>query len=60
MEEYDYNMSMDDYIRLPHTKQIQYVENILISLWDNGDIELIGFDKNNEPIFDLQDNKYYE
>lgn len=43
--------SMSDYLNMTEWEQIQRIESVMISLWDEGIIELVGFDEHNQPLF---------
>jgi len=41
---------------MPHDQQVEAVELILMDLWDDGVVDLIGFDSTNQPIFRIKEN----
>lgn len=45
---------MDDithFLELTHEEQIDYIEDILMEMWEEGLVDLVGFDENNQPLF---------
>jgi hypothetical protein len=50
------NITMQDFLNMPHDQQVEAVELILMDLWDDGVVDLIGFDSTNQPIFRIKEN----
>ena len=45
------DLSVEQYLSLSKTEQIKAIESILEEMWDEGLVELVGFDQFNEPLF---------
>jgi hypothetical protein len=46
----------NDYLNLSKREQLNVIEDILLDLWESGQVELVGFDENNEPLFRVLTN----
>jgi hypothetical protein len=46
----------NDYLNLSKREQLNVIEDILLDLWESNQVELVGFDENNEPLFRVLTN----
>jgi hypothetical protein len=44
-------MTMEEYLNLSPQDQIRAVEQIMIELWEEGLLDLVGFDASQQPLF---------
>jgi hypothetical protein len=50
---------MDDiekFLNMTQDEQTVFIESLLVELWENGEIELTGFNSAGEPMFSLPKN----
>ena len=52
---------MDDitnFLDMTHDEQVAYIEDILMEMWEDGLVDLVGFDENNEPLFSARSSSH--
>jgi hypothetical protein len=42
---------LTQFMNMTEQEQIDHIEEILMAMWEEGEVELVGFNENNEPLF---------
>lgn len=45
------DITIEKYLSMTPQEQASYIEDVLIYLWENNEIDLVGFNQYNEPLF---------
>lgn len=48
------DIEMSKFTNMSEEEQVECIENALIELWENGIVDLVGFDEYKQPLFSLR------